>query len=177
MRWILAVIIFLAAAPIAQAQTVVGYDALGRVKCVKQPSGKHTVYSYDAAGNRTQKTVDSSPAACASQSAGSPPSMPVILTATNPASTVASQSSTNYSMASLGAASDSATLALESAFSSGGAGSCGSASVTATTLTFVAPLVTPSSNTLVCYVNYVYEHPNGQHDAGRITVTIQGENP
>lgn len=158
-------------APQATAQTIVGYDALGRVSCIRVPASptpKYTAYTYDAAGNRTAKAVTASAAACTSQTAGAVPTQPVTLTATNPSSSVASASTTNYLMTTLGSASDAATLTLVSASAIGiGGASCGSATSTGTNLTFVAP-----TGPKTCYVDYVFSHPNGQREAGRIKVTV-----
>lgn len=167
----LAAIAMALGAPPAVAQTIVGYDALGRVSCIRvsaSPNPLYTAYTYDAAGNRTAKTVTGSSASCASQNAGAAPTQPVTLTAASPNASVASSSSTNYLMTALGSASDSAILTLVSASASGiGGVACGAATTTATTLTFVAP-----TGPKTCYVDYVFSHPNGQREAGRIKVTV-----
>ncbi|WP_271065638.1 RHS repeat domain-containing protein [Caulobacter sp. NIBR1757] len=163
---------------VGEAQTLVGYDALGRLSCVLYPSAppKLVTYTYDPAGNRTAKTITapSGSPTCGSQTAGTPPTVPVTLTATNPLSTVASAGNTSWTMGQLGSASDGSTPALISASTSGGAGSCGSTSVTATTLTFTAPTVAGSGITMVCNIDYVFGHSSGYQQAGRIVVSVQG---
>jgi YD repeat-containing protein len=161
--------------PPARAQTVVGYDALGRLQCVKQPSGKLTLYAYDAAGNRTTRSVAASATACGSQAAGTPPAAPVQLTSANPTVAIISRANSSLAVAALATAGDSATLVITGAATEGGAGSCGSVAHTGSSVTFTAPHITPINAHVVCYVDYLYSHPNGQTDAGRITYNISGE--
>ncbi|MDO8341260.1 MAG: RHS repeat domain-containing protein [Candidatus Woesebacteria bacterium] len=166
----------------AVAQATMGYDAYGRLICVYHPTStpKITRYVYDAAGNRTQRTVAAAAGqTCTSQSVGPPPTPPVQLTATNPtlSTPVASNGSTSLAMTALGSASDSSTLSLVSANTAGGSGSCGTASVTTSTLSYTAPALTPATATLTCYVDYVFGHTNGQQKTGRVTLTVQGEDP
>lgn len=157
----------------AAAQMTVGYDALGRVNCVRYPNGRMATYTYDAANNRTQHNVATG-ATCTSQTVGGPPSLPVDITTTNPSATINSDASTNWATSALGSSSDSATLTLVSASTVGGAGSCGTATVTSSLLTFTAPTVSPVGTSRVCRVEYVLRHPNGQRDGGLATVTVQG---
>ncbi|BEV12117.1 RHS repeat protein [Asticcacaulis sp. DW145] len=46
---------------LSASQTAFVYDALGRVTKVTYDNGTVVEYQYDAAGNRTQKTVTGSP--------------------------------------------------------------------------------------------------------------------
>jgi YD repeat-containing protein len=56
-----AVVLSLALAASGNAQAVTySYDGLGRIVTVTYPDGKQIVYSYDAAGNRTQHVVSAS---------------------------------------------------------------------------------------------------------------------
>ena len=167
----------------AAAQATMGYDAHGRLMCVYHPTTtpKITRYVYDAAGNRTQRTVVAAAGqVCVSQTVGPPPvppPPPVQLTAVSPSASLTSAASTSFAMAALGYASDSSTVSLVSATTSGGSGSCGTASTTASTLSYTAPQVTPASASLTCYVDYVFSHTNGQQKTGRVTLTIAGEDP
>jgi hypothetical protein len=165
----------------AVAQATMGYDAHGRLICVYHPTAtpKITKYIYDAAGNRTSRTVAAAAGqTCGSQAVGTPPSLPIQLTALNPSSnTLTSEDSTTFAMSVLGTASDAATLSLTSVTTSGGVGACGTASTTATVLSYTAPTVTPASASLTCYADYVFSHPNGQQKSGRVTLTIAGEDP
>lgn len=180
MRWLLAIFILCTAAPMAQAQSTMGYDALGRLSCVYYPSSTPMIvrYSYDAAGNRTSKTTAAAAGqTCTSQQVGPPPTQPVQLTALNPSATVPSEETEDWGIALLGEASDNATLSLMSATTSGGAGACGTASTTSSLLSYEAPPLTPASATLTCYIDYVFSHPNTQQKSGRVTLTIQGADP
>lgn len=170
----------------AAAQATMGYDAHGRLMCVYHPTTtpKITRYVYDAAGNRTQRTVVAAAGqTCVSQTVGPPPTPPppppppIVLTAANPSASLNSAASTSFAMTALGSASDSSTVSLVSATTSGGSGSCGTASTTASTLSYTAPQVTPASASLTCYVNYVFSHTNGQQKTGQVTLTIAGEDP
>ena len=164
----------------AAAQATMGYDAFGRLSCVYHPTStpKITRYVYDAAGNRTQRTVVAAAGqTCTSQPVGPPPTPPVQLTAGNPSAPLSSEGTTTFAMAVLGSASDSSTLTVVSATTSGGAGSCGTASTSASSIGYTAPAVTPASVSLVCYIDYVFAHSNGQQKTGRATITIQGVDP
>lgn len=164
----------------AAAQATMGYDAYGRLTCVYHPAStpKITKYVYDAAGNRTQRTVAAaSGQTCTSQAVGPPPTLPVQLTALNPSAPLTSAGSTSFPMTALGTASDASTLTVVSATTTGGSGSCGTASTTASTIGYSAPVVNPASVTLVCYIDYVFSHTNGQQKTGRATITIQGVDP
>lgn len=172
-RWLALAIIAVLIPAAAVAQMTVGYDALGRLSCVRQPGGKLTLYTYDLAGNRTRVKTEAG-TSCASQTVGAPPSLPVDITATNPTASMDSAVTTTWAVTALGSASDSATLTLTSAVTSGGAGSCGTASVTASQLSFTAPTVSPVGTNRVCYIDYVLHHPSGLQEGGRVTATING---
>eukprot|EP01030_Chromulinospumella_sphaerica_P010996 gene10996-10800_t len=164
----------------AVAQATMGYDAHGRLLCVYHPTAtpKITKYSYDAAGNRTSRTVAAAAGqTCGSQAVGSPPSPPIQLIAHSPSAPLTSEDSTSFAMSLLGEASDSATLSLVSVTTSGGVGACGAASTTASVLSYTAPTVSPASASMTCYADYVFSHPNGQQKSGRVTLTITGEDP
>jgi YD repeat-containing protein len=49
------------AAGAASAATAYTYDTLGRIATVTYDSGKEIVYTYDAAGNRTQVVTQTTP--------------------------------------------------------------------------------------------------------------------
>lgn len=164
----------------AVAQATMGYDAHGRLICVYHPTAtpKITTYNYDAVGNRTSKTVVAANGqTCGSQAVGPPPSLPVQLTALNPSAQLTSEDAASFAMSVLGEATDSATLSLVSATTSGGVGACGTASTTASMLSYTAPTVTPASASLTCNIDYVFSHPNSQQKSGRVTLTITGEDP
>jgi YD repeat-containing protein len=172
-RWLLLVTLVMLTPVVATAQMTSGYDALGRLSCVRYPGGKLALYSYDPAGNRT--AVNIAPGtSCASQAVGPPPTLPVTMAASNPSLSIDSEATATWTTPALGSASDSAALTLVSAVTSGGAGSCGTASTTATQLSFIAPTVTPVGTVRTCYVDYVLSHPTGQSETGRITATING---
>jgi YD repeat-containing protein len=175
------VLALLFVAPVTgQAQATMGYDTYGRLTCVYYPNAtpKITRYSYDETGNRTQRTVAAaSGQTCTSQAVGPPPSLPVTLTATNPSAELNSQAAATYPIATLGTTTDSGVLTLVSAATSGGAGSCGSATVTTTQFIYTAPLLNPAGAQLTCYVDYVFAHSNGQQKSGRLTVTVLGVTP
>lgn len=161
------------------AQSTVGYDAYGRLICVYHATStpKITTYKYDEACNRTQRTVVAADCqTCTSQPVGPPPNL-LVQMSTNPAAEVNSEASANFLMTSLGSASDSATLARLSSTTSGGTGSCGSASVTGSQLNYTAPTLISVVATTTCLVNYVLSHPNGQQKSGRNTVTVIGQDP
>ena len=62
MRLTIALIAFgLATSVPASAATTYVYDALGRLASATYDSGKQIVYSYDAAGNRTQVVTQTTP--------------------------------------------------------------------------------------------------------------------
>lgn len=176
----LALLVAVGFAGVAAAQATMGYDAHGRLICVYHPTAtpKITRYAYDAAGNRTSKTVLAAAGqTCGSQPVGPPPSLPVQLTASNPSEAIVSDATRNWAMTVLGSSSDSATLSLISASTSGGAGACGAVTVSAAALDYSAPTLNPAGATLSCYVDYVFQHPNNQQKSGRITLTIMGVNP
>ena len=49
--------LFVSAPTIASAATTYTYDTLGRLSSVTYDNGKTIVYTYDAAGNRTQVVI------------------------------------------------------------------------------------------------------------------------
>ena len=175
-----------ALAPSAPAQsTTAGYDSLGRLKCVKYPSGRVTTYSYDDAGNRTSVTTASSGtctsttppanAPVAPQAPPPPPPPAITLTANSPTNTISSRGVSTFQASALGYSSDSATLTLHAAVTGGSAAACGSVSKTTTSFTYTAPLVSPQNATLQCWVDYTLKHPNAQTKTGRATYNINGE--
>lgn len=181
-RSILALVFLVAVciAGAAAAQATMGYDAHGRLICVYHPTAtpKITRYAYDAAGNRTSRTVVAAAGqTCGSQPVGPAPSLPIQLTSSNLSESIASDSARTWAMTALGSSSDSATLSLISASTSGSAGACGAVTVSATALNYSAPTLNPAGATLSCYVDYVFQHPNNQQKSGRITLTITGVNP
>lgn len=164
----------LLAASQAHAQSAMGYDALGRLKCVKYPSGKVATYNYDAAGNRTSVVVASS-GTCGSDAGGtSAPTPPATITITSldPSNTIASAASTNIAVALLGTASDSSTLTVVSASTGGSSGTCGTSSFTASTLSYTAPTLATGSANLSCWTDYALQHSNGQQQTGRASFTV-----
>jgi YD repeat-containing protein len=173
LKWFALAVIAVLIPASAVAQMTVGYDALGRVACVRYPNGKMATYSYDPAGNRTQHNVATG-ATCVSQTVGAPPTLPVDITTTNPSASINSEATATWTVPALGSASDSATLTLVSAATSGGAGSCGTANTTSTQLSFTAPTVAPAGTTRTCNIDYVLHHPSGLQEGGRVTATIQG---
>lgn len=172
--------VWLIAGSLSHAQQAVtsGYDAQGRLQCVRYVTGGVTrtvTYTYDAAGNRGSVTTNS--ASCAS-SLGTPPVPPAdpntTITVTNPSITLDSQGSSLRSAASLGSASDGYGLSLVASVTGGSLAACGSVSHTAAQLTYIAPTVSPAGTTASCWVDYTLAHPAGQQKVGRITYTING---
>lgn len=157
----------------AGAQSTAGYDALGRLACVRYPSGTVLRYDYDAAGNRTVRRTEGGTCASAVGSAAppAPPPDPVTITVSNPSATIASRGVHNRPVAQLGVASDAAALTITAASTSGSAGSCGAVSFVAASFTYTAPMVTPVGAQSVCTVNYTLAH------ASSVTATGQGRPP
>jgi YD repeat-containing protein len=158
----------------AHAQSAMGYDAVGRLKCVKYPSGKVTTYNYDTAGNRTS-VVTAASGTCGSDAGGtSAPTPPatIVLTSLDPANTLSSAATLNLAAALLGSSSDSATLSVVGAATGGASGTCGTSSFTSTQLSYTAPTLTTGAPNLTCWSDYTLQHSNGQQQTGRATYTV-----
>lgn len=169
----------LAAAETAMGQSTAtaGYDAQGRLQCVRRQASQTgtTTYDYDLAGNRTA-VATTSPGSCPSE-AGAPPTPPQFqgaINLTNPSDTVYSQAVDVTAVSALGSSSTPGTLSLVGAMTHGTTGSCGTVSFTATQVTYNAPVVTGSP--AVCRVSYALRHSaNGAQQTGQITYTITAQ--
>lgn len=149
----------------AQSQTTGGYDAQGRLQCVRRTvdgGTRTTTYGdYDLAGNRqTMATGASGSCPSAGGAPPSPPSSaPGLISVTSLVLSATSGGSQAVNVADLGSSASPGSIYLMGALTQGATGTCGQAAFTATVLTFTAPVL-ENSNPVVCRVSYALIQPS-----------------